>query len=74
MAGGVAGLEALCPDGIWPRPPGEKQHEPSMGSGPDGLVLMTLDGQEMELGDVGVLCAMLRRPGVRDRVTELGFR
>ena len=70
----MAGLEALCPDGIRPRPSGEKKHELGDGSGPDGLELIIKDENKLELRDAGALCAVLRRPGVQDRVTALVLR
>ena len=41
---------------------------------PASIKLETKDKKKLELGDVGVLCAVLRRPGIRDRVTTLGLR
>ena len=40
---------------------------------PAGIELVNTDSAMLELGDVGVLCAVLRRPGIRDRVTRLSL-
>ena len=40
---------------------------------PASIKLETKDKKKLELGDVGVLCAVLRRPGIRDRVTRLSL-
>ena len=41
---------------------------------PAGIELITKDSEKLELGDGGVLCAVLLRPGIRDRVTTLNLR
>ena len=60
---------------IWvqPRPRDTELYEPGDGSGPDGLELVASD-TKLELRDARVLCAVLRRPGVQDRVAALLLR
>ena len=38
---------------------------------PAGIELVITDREKLELGGVGALCAVLLRPGIRNRVTKL---